>query len=101
MSFKQQVVVDCRGHLLGRLASTVAKELLNGQQVVCVRTEDINISGSLYRNKLKYAMFKKKRMNSNPRRVHSTTGHHPRFSGAPFAAWCLTRQRAAPRLSTG
>merc|ERR1712039_39058 len=42
-------------------------ELLNGQQVVCVRTEDINISGSLYRNKLKYAMFKKKRMNSNPK----------------------------------
>merc|ERR1711948_72649 len=26
-----------------------------------------NISGSLYRNKLKYAMFKKKRMNSNPK----------------------------------
>merc|ERR1712203_627900 len=48
-------------------ASTIAKELLNGQQVVCVRTEDINISGSLYRNKLKYAMFKKKRMNSNPK----------------------------------
>merc|ERR1712217_229091 len=67
MSFKQQIVVDCRGHLLGRLASTIAKELLNGQQVVCVRTEDINISGSLYRNKLKYAMFKKKRMNSNPK----------------------------------
>merc|ERR1712083_116861 len=44
-----------------------AKELLNGQHVICVRTEDINISGSLYRNKLKYAMFKKKRMNSNPK----------------------------------
>merc|ERR1712060_902840 len=66
-SFKQQIVVDCRGHLLGRLASIIAKELLNGQQVVCVRTEDINISGSLYRNKLKYAAFKCKRMNSNPK----------------------------------
>ncbi|CAK0827724.1 unnamed protein product [Prorocentrum cordatum] len=68
MSFKPQIVVDCRGHLLGRLASIVAKELLNGQQVVCVRTEDINISGSLYRNKLKYAAFKCKKMNSNPKR---------------------------------
>merc|ERR1711972_1314839 len=29
--------------------------------------EDVNISGSLYRNKLKYAEFKKKRMNSNPK----------------------------------
>eukprot|EP00439_Symbiodinium_sp_Y106_P043972 s2748_g5.t1 len=41
--------------------------LLNGQHVVCVRAEDINISGSLYRNKLKYAAFKRKHMNSNPR----------------------------------
>ena len=47
MSFKGEIVVDCRGHLLGRLASVVAKELVNGQRVVCVRTEDINISGAL------------------------------------------------------
>eukprot|EP00418_Pyrodinium_bahamense_P072565 CAMPEP_0179090892 /NCGR_PEP_ID=MMETSP0796-20121207/41490_1 /TAXON_ID=73915 /ORGANISM="Pyrodinium bahamense, Strain pbaha01" /LENGTH=33 /DNA_ID= /DNA_START= /DNA_END= /DNA_ORIENTATION= len=33
MSFKKQIVVDCRGHLLGRLASTLAKELLSGQHV--------------------------------------------------------------------
>mmetsp|Transcript_59313 Transcript_59313/g.117535 ORF Transcript_59313/g.117535 Transcript_59313/m.117535 type:complete len:202 (+) Transcript_59313:97-702(+) len=68
MSFAKQIVVDCRGHLLGRLASMCAKELLNGQHIVCVRTEDINISGSLYRNKLKYAAFRRKKMNSNPRR---------------------------------
>jgi len=67
MSFKEQIVVDCRGHLLGRLASVLAKELLNGQKVVCVRAEDINISGSLYRNKLKYANFRRKHMNTNPR----------------------------------
>ncbi|CAE7631093.1 unnamed protein product [Symbiodinium sp. CCMP2592] len=67
MSFTSQIVVDCRGHLLGRLASVLAKELLNGQHVVCVRSEDVNISGSLYRNKLKYAAFKRKHMNSNPR----------------------------------
>ncbi|CAJ1396467.1 unnamed protein product [Effrenium voratum] len=67
MSFKEQIVVDCRGHLLGRLASVLAKELLNGQHVICVRAEDINISGSLYRNKLKYANFRRKHMNSNPK----------------------------------
>merc|ERR1712083_654910 len=44
-----------------------AKELLNGQHVICVRTEDINISGSLYRAKLKWANFRRKRMNSNPK----------------------------------
>eukprot|EP00932_Pfiesteria_piscicida_P007957 SRR837773.18203.p3 GENE.SRR837773.18203~~SRR837773.18203.p3 ORF type:complete len:181 (+),score=85.25 SRR837773.18203:454-996(+) len=45
----------------------VAKELLNGQSVVLVRAEDTNISGSLYRAKLKYANFKRKHTNSNPR----------------------------------
>jgi len=30
----KQVVVDARHHMLGRLASIVAKELLNGQKVV-------------------------------------------------------------------
>ena len=44
--FEKEVVVDCRGHLMGRLASVVAKELLNGQRVTLVRTEEINISGS-------------------------------------------------------
>jgi len=76
MSFKQQVVIDCRGHLLGRLSSTIAKELLNGQHVVLVRSEDVVISGSLYRNKLKYAAFKTKTMNSNPR--HTGAIKHPR-----------------------
>lgn len=39
-------VIDCRGHLLGRLASVIAKELLNGQPIVAVRCEEINQSGS-------------------------------------------------------
>ena len=30
----QTVVVDARGHMLGRLASIVAKQALNGQHVV-------------------------------------------------------------------
>merc|ERR1712127_495501 len=66
MSFKTQVVIDGRGHLFGRLASIIAKEILNGQKVVVVRCEDINFSGSLYRAKLKYANFKRKATNSNP-----------------------------------
>mmetsp|Transcript_81242 Transcript_81242/g.143287 ORF Transcript_81242/g.143287 Transcript_81242/m.143287 type:complete len:188 (+) Transcript_81242:82-645(+) len=61
-------VIDCRGHLLGRLASVIAKELLNGQPIVAVRCEEINQSGSLYRNKVKYAEFRRKRMNTNPKK---------------------------------
>ncbi len=50
----QLVVVDGRGHLLGRMASVVAKELLSGQKVVIVRSEECNISGSFFRNKRTY-----------------------------------------------
>merc|ERR1712086_271079 len=64
--FEKVVVIDCRGHLLGRLASIISKELLNGQKVVCVRCEEINISGNFYRNKLKYLDFLRKRTNTNP-----------------------------------
>lgn len=41
----KEVVIDGRGHLLGRLASIVAKELLNGQKVAVVRCEELMISG--------------------------------------------------------
>ena len=40
------VVVDGKGHLLGRLASIVAKQLLQGKKIVIVRSEQILISGS-------------------------------------------------------
>jgi large subunit ribosomal protein L13Ae len=45
------VVIDGKGHLAGRLASVVAKQILNGQKVVVVRCEDVNISGPFFRNK--------------------------------------------------
>ena len=39
-------IIDGRDHLLGRLASVVAKELLAGQSIVIVRCDEICISGS-------------------------------------------------------
>ena len=68
--FEKEIVIDAKGHMFGRLASYVAKELLNGQKIVVVRTEGINISGSLFRNKLKYMEFLRKTRNANPRRGH-------------------------------
>jgi len=61
-------VVDGKGHLLGRLASITAKQLLAGKKVAVVRAEQILISGSLTRNKVKYAQFVQKRTNTNPKR---------------------------------
>lgn len=66
--FQKRVIIDCRGHLLGRLASIIAKELLSGQHVVCVRTEELNITGSFLRNKQKYLRFLRLRTVTNPRR---------------------------------
>jgi len=64
----QVVVIDGKGHLFGRLASIVAKQLLVGQKVVIVRCEGIEISGSLIRNKLKYMRYLDKKMRTNPSR---------------------------------
>merc|ERR1712196_242118 len=68
MPFEKLVVIDGRGHLMGRLASFVAKEALLGQKVVVVRCEDLVISGSFIRNKLKLLMKRNKRMNTNPKK---------------------------------
>eukprot|EP01033_Poteriospumella_lacustris_P020460 gene20460-14996_t len=61
-------VIDGKGHMLGRLASITAKQLLAGKKIAIVRAEQILISGSLTRNKVKYAQFIKKRTNTNPKR---------------------------------
>ncbi|XP_010923627.1 large ribosomal subunit protein uL13y [Elaeis guineensis] len=62
----RRVVVDARHHMLGRLASILAKELLNGQRVVVVRCEEICLSGGLVRQKMKFLRFLRKRMNTKP-----------------------------------
>jgi hypothetical protein len=51
MRFEKEIVIDGKGHLLGRLASTVAKQLLNGQHITVVRCEEINMTGPFFRNK--------------------------------------------------
>ena len=66
--FEKLVIIDGKGHLVGRLASIVAKELLNGQRVVVVRCESLNKSGSLFRNKVKFHEFLNKTSSHNPRR---------------------------------
>merc|ERR1711976_707570 len=66
--FEKRVLIDGKGHLLGRLASTVAKELLLGQNIVVVRCEELCITGPFQRNHLRYMAFLRKRTNTNPKR---------------------------------
>nr|AIU94816.1 40S ribosomal protein [Phragmatopoma lapidosa]AIU94819.1 60S ribosomal protein [Phragmatopoma lapidosa]AIU94841.1 60S ribosomal protein [Phragmatopoma lapidosa] len=89
------IVIDARGHLLGRLAALVSKTILQGQRVVIVRCEGINISGSFYRNKLKYLSFLRKRMNTNPRRGP----YHFRAPSKIF--WRTVRGMLPHKLSRG
>jgi len=70
---KAPIVIDMRGHLLGRVAAVVAKELLCGQRIVCVRCELAELSGSLFRNKMDaMAMFRKK---CNTNKAHGQYHH--------------------------
>ncbi len=38
-------VIDATGHVLGRLASIIAKRLLNGERIIVVNAEKVLISG--------------------------------------------------------
>lgn len=62
------MVVDGRAHLLGRLASKIAKELLSGVSVTVVRCEQIEVSGSLSKNRVRFLRFLRKSSNTNPRK---------------------------------
>jgi large subunit ribosomal protein L13Ae len=66
MAFEKEIVIDAKGHLMGRLAATVAKQLLSGQKITLVRCEEINMSGTFFRNKLKFMAFMRKRCIVNP-----------------------------------
>merc|ERR1719223_462327 len=61
-------IIDGSGHLFGRLAAIVAKQTLNGNKVVVVRTEGLVISGNFYRNKLKIMEYLRKRHLTKPSR---------------------------------
>jgi len=50
--FEKELIIDGRGHLEGRLASIIAKELLSGQRVTVVRCEQILKSGWIKRNEI-------------------------------------------------
>jgi large subunit ribosomal protein L13Ae len=74
--FSGPIVVDGRGHLMGRLASVLAKEALNGQKIVVVRCEEVTISGRRSRNRANFQSYLQKRTNTNPK-------HGPNHFRAP------------------
>jgi large subunit ribosomal protein L13Ae len=62
------ITVDLKGHVLGRAAAVIAKQLLLGKRITVVRADEANISGAEIRNKIKYLNFLRKRHQSNPKK---------------------------------
>lgn len=61
-------IVDGRGHLMGRLAATCAKQLLRGEKIAVVRCEELNVSQGLQRNKYRMASWMHKKHLTNPKK---------------------------------
>lgn len=61
-------IIDLKGHVVGRAAAVIAKQLLLGKRITVVRTDEANISGGAIRNKIKYLNFLRKRHQSNPKK---------------------------------
>lgn len=68
-------VIDAKDLILGRLASLVAKELLNGEEIVIVNAEECAITGSKESILQKYRERRERKSLVNPRR-HGP--HYPR-----------------------
>ena len=86
------IVIDAKGHLIGRLASYVAKQIQLGQKIVIVRCESVLISGKHYRNKLNFMEFLRKRTNTNPKKG-------PIHQKAPSRIMWRTRRGMVPHTT--
>jgi large subunit ribosomal protein L13Ae len=76
-------VVDGKGHVSGRLAAALAKQLLDGKSFVVVRSEDIVTNGDHRFNYHKYRRYLNKTTNTNPR-------HGPFHQRAPSQMFLKT-----------
>lgn len=68
MEPNKAIVIDGKGHVVGRLAATVAKQLLEGSRVVVLRAEEMVFSMPLERATKIYEDKLKKRCLVNPKK---------------------------------
>merc|ERR1739848_627845 len=66
-TWKTNLAINAKDHLVGRLCSIVAKELLRGNTVNVVCCEGLYVSGNYYRNKLIMLEKMNKRTATNPK----------------------------------
>ncbi len=95
---KQTLVIDGSEHIAGRLASLVAKSLLEGRRVVVVNTEKIMISGTVSRVKREWDARLEISSVTHPK--HGP--FHPRTPGRIFARMVrgmLPRRKPSGRVA--
>ncbi|MDD5959346.1 50S ribosomal protein L13 [Methanobrevibacter wolinii] len=71
------MIVDGEGSILGRLASTVSKALLNGEEVVVLNAEKIIITGNKDWAYARYKQRVDRKSISNPRDLGPKYPHRP------------------------
>ena len=71
------MIVDGEGSILGRLASTVSKSLLNGEEVVVLNAEKIIITGNKDWAYARYKQRVDRKSISNPRDLGPKYPHRP------------------------
>ncbi|MGN1186089.1 MAG: 50S ribosomal protein L13 [Methanobrevibacter wolinii] len=71
------MIVDGEGSILGRLASTVSKALLNGEEVVVLNAEKIIITGTKDWAYARYKQRVDRKSISNPRDLGPKYPHRP------------------------
>ncbi len=91
----KEIVVDASNMVMGRLASIIAKELLNGNRVTVVNVEKVIITGS-NRDSILERFMKKLRLRSNvnPRR------HGPFVPRSPEGIFRRVVRGMLPRRKT-
>ena len=66
----RKIIIDAKDHIMGKLASVVAKQALEGARIVVVRTEELRKAGPLMRNIKNFKIYLRKRFIANPKKGH-------------------------------
>ncbi len=91
----KKLVIDANNMVMGRLASIITKELLNGNQVIVVNVDKIIVTGSNRRSILERFLKKLQvRSNVNPRRHGPFTYRSPEGIFKRVVRGMLPRRKA-------
>ena len=102
---KKVIVIDGKGHMMGRLASYVAKQLLNGKRLVIQGRKSWSSDVKESTSQDRFSEIKPSSTNSwekdcwlTPVELSSTTEHHPECSGEQSEEWSIIKMQEEPPL---